>query len=1128
MSETKSTSTSTSSTTSTAAGGAASNGTSTTAASNAKIESKVFHARLKCIYDSWDNAENEPFWKGADALVLALGQPDDENPYQKVVMLQSWLFGYELRDTIVVFLKKSVHFLSSQKKIAIFEAIEKPETGEAKPFHFHTINKADNNKANFEAILDDVKKSKSGKNLGVILKEKFIGEFARLWEEAMDGSGLNKVDITQGLSSLLATKDPLEIKNIIYSAKITDKVLKSFLLPRIETIIDKEEKATHSELTNYTLDIFNTPEKISTRLTKDTVDYAYLPIIQSGGVYDLKFNATSNDDTLHFGTIVVSLGSRYKGYCSNIARTYFIDPVEEQQSNYALLLNVLNTIIKNLKVGVKFNQVYEKATQFIEQQKPSMLKYFLKNCGYGIGLEFQESFAAFSATNQKVIKAGMVFNIVVGFQNVEAEKFKDEKSKVYSMMLSDTVSIDEESKVSVLTSESGKKSSDVFYFIEDEANGDVDELSTKDPSLILEMTDDLKAISGKKRDIKRTVEEKRKDHQSYLAQKKLEETEARIRAMENKGDNTGSKQAFLDDYSSVDNKLELYANGTQGYPAEVVKNKITIDQKKDSILLPIYGYIVPFHISTIKNVSKMEEYLRINFNNPNSYTPEQRETIPHQLMFIREVTYRILDAKSLNNYLRLIKEMRKRVTSRESENREKSTLIAQEKLILTKGRIPKLSDTSVRPTLSGRRSLGNLEAHENGLRFTPTGNKDKTPIDILYKNIKHALFQQADQESTVLVHFHLHNALMIGKKKSKDVQFYSEISEMSQSLDMNSRSMNDEMDEEVREREFKKKLNNEYQAFVKRVEEIVPGGFEFDIPYRDLAFYGVPNVTTVLLQPSVQCLVNLLETPFFVLTLDELEIACFERVSRNLRNLDLVFVFKDFTRVPIRISTIPREYFEHIKEWLDQCNIKFYLSERNLNWKKIMQEINADLRQWNEDGGWSFLEPDGSSDDEEDDDDEDYVPSEDESDVSSDYLSSQSSLSSDYSEEEPESSGDDWEVLESKAAAEDRRSNYETVNGGSGVVDSNNKRKRDLPPPPKKTTGPSSSSSSSSKPSSSSSSSATRPSKPSSSSSKTGSSSSKPSSSKPSGSSSKPSSSSSKSSSSKTSTTSTSSSSKKK
>ena len=34
----------------------------------------------------------------------------------------------------------------------------------------------------------------------------------------------------------------------------------------------------------------------------------------------------SNDDKLHFGTIICAFGFRYKSYCSNIVRTLFVEP----------------------------------------------------------------------------------------------------------------------------------------------------------------------------------------------------------------------------------------------------------------------------------------------------------------------------------------------------------------------------------------------------------------------------------------------------------------------------------------------------------------------------------------------------------------------------------------------------------------------------------------------------------------------------------------------------------------------------------------------------------------------------------------------------------------------------------
>jgi len=44
--------------------------------------------------------------------------------------------------------------------------------------------------------------------------------------------------------------------------------------------------------------------------------------------------------------------------------------------------------------------------------------------------------------------------------------------------------------------------------------------------------------------------------------------------------------------------------------------KIFVDAKREAVLLPIFGTHVPFHISTIRKVSKTEKDLRITFLYP--------------------------------------------------------------------------------------------------------------------------------------------------------------------------------------------------------------------------------------------------------------------------------------------------------------------------------------------------------------------------------------------------------------------------------------------------------------------------------------------------------------------------------
>lgn len=130
----------------------------------------------------------------------------------------------------------------------------------------------------------------------------------------------------------------------------------------------------------------------------------------------------------------------------------------------------------------------------------------------------------------------------------------------------------------------------------------------------------------------------------------------------------------------------------------ILIGKLYVDTVKEVVLVPIYGIQVPFHISTVKNASKMdEEYLRINFNVPGIYVPihhsfhEENRVLKidakAQPICIKEIVYRCPDERNLNNNLRMIKELRKRWTTREAVDAARGGPDKeQEKLILSKGK----------------------------------------------------------------------------------------------------------------------------------------------------------------------------------------------------------------------------------------------------------------------------------------------------------------------------------------------------------------------------------------------------------------------------------------------------------
>lgn len=349
--------------------------------------------------------------------------------------------------------------------------------------------------------------------------------------------------------------------------------------------------------------------------------------------------------------------------------------------------------------------------------------------------------------------------------------------------------------------------------------------------------------------------------------------------------------------------------------------------------------------------------LRINFNYPMNNKmaiaglafPELRGV---DWAYVKELIFKNKKAEQIQKYINDINELKKKHKTALA-HRQNEDEVQQEKLEQVQGKRPVLRELICRPALSSKKSAGILECHKNGFKYqTSKGER----IDVIYKNIKFAIFQNCEHEMIACLHFHLHQEIVVGKKKTFDIQFYQEAGQGAQDLN-DRRNQYDDDDGEEAEAQLRKKINRDFKAFIQAVEETVKEhdptiNLKFEKPYRKLGFYGSPLRSNVFLQPTPNCLVHVVETPFFVVSLKEIEIACFERMISGLKNFDLVFVFKDYDKPVVRITAIPTEHSEQLRDWLNSMEILFFDCTKPLNWPTILGEIKKDIAGFIEDGGW--------------------------------------------------------------------------------------------------------------------------------------------------------------------------------
>ncbi|KAK0483168.1 FACT complex subunit SPT16 [Armillaria novae-zelandiae] len=1049
-----------------------------------ELNKAVFQARLQKIYNGWNNASPTNDYATVaecDALMLIAGDPAaDDEPMRKGTCFQQWLLGYEFPSTFILFEKDKLSILCSASKAKFLAQIQDPAA--AIPVKIFPQAKA-KEPAN-DALPKFAELYLSHKKVGTLVKEKHTGKIVTEWgkqiAEASDKPEL--VDMSHSISSFMTIKDEEELKATKVAAGLTSTLLKQYVAPRLETILDRETKISHDQFAAQIEARLGSGEgekakgpdmnvwghykgKKLPEADWQVTEFCYSPIIisrSSKSGYDLRYTEESSEDNIsHKGVLLVAFGMRFKTYGANVARTFIVDPTSSQEAQYNLLLSLQTEMLSFIKEGVTARDAYQHALSFVAEKDSALEKHFVKNIGFGTGVEFRDAAYLLSAKNTRALHANMVIILGLGFNDlIDANGVK------YALHLADTIQVGED-KSTILT-EGVKSPKDTLFFLNGDSADEKPQKKDRKPPIQPRANGTpakVKTVGGKvlRNQTRRTQDEvhqtaaaKLAEHQRELHEKIHQEGLAKY---SEEGGATGGKEG------KGWKKFQSY-KGEAALPAEVDKLRIFVDRKAQTVILPIHGFAVPFHINAIKNASKNDEgeftHLRINFQTPGQLAGKKEDT-PFQdpdATFVRSISYRSTDGHRFDSIYKQITDLKKEANKREQQKKEMADVIEQDKLIELKGRRPiKLTESFIRPPLDGKRLPGEVEIHQNGIRYqSPIGSQK---VDILFSNIKHLFFQPCDHELLVIIHVHLRAPIMIGKKKALDVQFYREATDVQFDETGNRKRKHrygdeDEIEMEQQERRRRQLLNKEIKAFAEKIAEAgstaLGDTLELDIPFRELSFEGVPFRTGVRLQPTTECLVHLTDSPFLVVTLADIEVASLERVQYSLKQFDLVLIFKDFNKAPLHINSIPSSQMDDVKNWLDSVDVPMAEGPVNLNWGPIMKHINENPYEFFHNGGWSFLgasngaESDASemSDSESDFAAEAQELESSSSDEESAYSDASGSESgSDFGEGSDSDEGDDWDELERKAAKSDlKRAEAKQVNGGDDSEDDRPKKSK--------------------------------------------------------------------------------------
>ena len=562
-------------------------------------------------------------------------------------------------------------------------------------------------------------------------------------------STFNKVDATSFFEKIIIKKTSEELENLEKGAKFLDHSFKK-LIDAVEEIIDDNNDTKMSEISNkikQSLETENNKDIKQFKTLNPQIDvdnlYYNLPIlIQSGGNFAYHQTAESENKPLADDTIWLSICCEYAEVCAAAARTLKINPTPEEKEDYLLLRKVFASLFSSLKYGRKISECYNEIYSIFAKEKNEewLTKHLGENFGYGIGFKYEEKSLEIIPTNDTVIDEDMVFFIRLYFKDLEYR----EKQGI-GIVIGDTIVVTKNGNKN-LTKHIRKNYEDISYVIneddeeeeeEEEKNEEVHKgkngKENKDKSILLDSRTRSLANNEKR------PENIRKEHQDELLNIKLAELNERINNNEIVISSSKQNVKNMADIKSYKNSREI--------PTGIPAGKIYLDDKRDTILLPINKKVfIPIHLALVKNISFTGEnetsYLRINLHTPGALNINQNMIFPNlntpNSLFLRELSFRSSDMKSLGETHKNIKEHMKKMKQLEKEKDQNISLAKQEQLSINKGKRIVMEYMIIRPNITTRKTIGTLEAHSNGMRFTSQQNEK---IDISYSNIKHCFFQ---------------------------------------------------------------------------------------------------------------------------------------------------------------------------------------------------------------------------------------------------------------------------------------------------------------------------------------------------------------------------------------------------
>ncbi len=138
-------------------------------------------------------------------------------------------------------------------------------------------------------------------------------------------------------------------------------------------------------------------------------------IIVASGENSAYPHSTTSDKKIEDGDlIIVDIGAKYNGYCSDMTRTFIFGKINPEKAKLVNLVNECQQyVLDNIKAGLTCAEMDKLAREFFKNKNEEGSKKFIHSLGHGVGIEVHEN-PFLSPISKDVLKENMVVTIEPG------------------------------------------------------------------------------------------------------------------------------------------------------------------------------------------------------------------------------------------------------------------------------------------------------------------------------------------------------------------------------------------------------------------------------------------------------------------------------------------------------------------------------------------------------------------------------------------------------------------------------------------------------------------------------------------------------------------------------------------